>query len=85
MSSRLHAAGSESMNAFVLAKSFEVLAGYLDGDEAAVSGAVIEQITAVVGELKGHAEGPFLGACYRAEDFLRTWQDRLPFGRPLAA
>ena len=32
----------------------------------------------------GHADGPLLGACHRAEAFLRTWQDTLPFGRPLA-
>ena len=31
-----------------------------------------------------HAEGPYLGACERAETFLLTWQDELPFGRPLA-
>lgn len=32
----------------------------------------------------GHADGPYLGAAYRAEEFLRTWRDELPFGRPLA-
>ena len=32
----------------------------------------------------GHDEGAYLGACYRAEAFLRTWQETLPFGRPLA-
>ena len=31
-----------------------------------------------------HEDGPVLGACYLAEDFLRTWQETLPFGRPLA-
>lgn len=31
-----------------------------------------------------HDEGPLLGACYRAEAFLSTWQEALPFGRPLA-
>ncbi|HNI34929.1 MAG TPA: hypothetical protein PLV93_05985, partial [Microthrixaceae bacterium] len=31
-----------------------------------------------------HDEGPYLGACYAAEEFLRTWSDELPFGRPLA-
>ena len=35
-------------------------------------------------ELLDHPEGPLLGACYRAEEFLRSWQDQLPFGRPLA-
>ena len=32
-----------------------------------------------------NSDGPFLGACYAAEAFLSTWQDELPFGRPLAA
>lgn len=31
-----------------------------------------------------HPEGPLLGACERAEAFLATWVDELPFGRPLA-
>jgi glutamate dehydrogenase/leucine dehydrogenase len=62
-----------------------LLAGYTDGDEAAVTTAVAERIAALVRELDGHAEGAFLGACLRAEEFLRTWQDELPFGRPLAA
>jgi len=33
----------------------------------------------------GHEHGPFLGACLRAEEFLGTWRDSLPFGRPLAS
>lgn len=43
-----------------------------------------DHATALTRDLLPHAEGPLLGACYRAEDFLRTWQDDLPFGRPLA-
>ena len=35
-------------------------------------------------EHKDHDDGPFLAACYAAESFLSTWQDELPFGRPLA-
>lgn len=31
-----------------------------------------------------HDEGAYLGACALAEEFLATWQDQLPFGRPLA-
>jgi len=46
--------------------------------------AAISSITSSVTELAGHAEGPYLGACQRAEEFLATWQDTLPFGRPLA-
>jgi glutamate dehydrogenase/leucine dehydrogenase len=43
-----------------------------------------EQVVAVLDEVLDHADGPLLGACYRAEAFLRTWRDTLPFGRPLA-
>lgn len=38
---------------------------------------------AVTADLE-HPAGPFLGACLRAENFLSTWQENLPFGRPLA-
>ena len=31
----------------------------------------------------GHGDGAFMAACYAAELFLGTWQDTLPFGRPL--
>ncbi|CAN5610683.1 hypothetical protein BH10ACT3_BH10ACT3_15270 [soil metagenome] len=44
----------------------------------------LESITSTTEALSEHAEGPYLGACYQAEDFLRTWQEKLPFGRPLA-
>lgn len=62
-----------------------VVGGYLEGDEDAVGATIADRITSLVKELHGHAEGPFLGACLRAEAFLRTWRERLPFGRPLAA
>jgi glutamate dehydrogenase/leucine dehydrogenase len=45
---------------------------------------VVDRVTAVVGEVLAHDDGPLLGACYRAEAYLRTWRDGLPFGRPLA-
>ncbi|MDZ7679145.1 MAG: hypothetical protein U5K29_11395 [Acidimicrobiales bacterium] len=41
-------------------------------------------ITEAVRRSLDHDEGPLLGACYRAEAFLSTWQEALPFGRPLA-
>jgi glutamate dehydrogenase (NAD(P)+) len=52
----------------------------------------IEAATAIIdpavrgalGEVLGHEDGPLLAACYRAETFLRTWRETLPFGRPLA-
>ena len=40
-------------------------------------------VESVMSETAGHDDGPFMAACYRAEAFLRTWQDELPFGRPL--
>ncbi len=45
---------------------------------------VASAIAAVVADIKGHEDGPLLAGCYRAESFLLTWQDKLPFGRPLA-
>ena len=55
--------------------------------EASVA-AVLADATTGIAELVtstiSHDEGPLLGACYRAEAFLRTWQAALPFGRPLA-
>ena len=38
----------------------------------------------IVHEIVDDEEGLYLAACRRAEAFLRTWCDRLPFGRPLA-
>jgi glutamate dehydrogenase/leucine dehydrogenase len=46
-------------------------------DAAAAIGAVITDVLA-------DDAGPVLGACRRAEAFMRTWRDELPFGRPLA-
>jgi len=43
-----------------------------------------DAVAASLGEVLGHPEGPLLAACSRAESFLSTWQDDLPFGRPLA-
>jgi glutamate dehydrogenase/leucine dehydrogenase len=42
------------------------------------------KVRTVLDEAQAHDEGMFMGACIRAEQFLRTWQDSLPFGRPLA-
>ena len=45
--------------------------------------ATAEAVNSVMSETAGHDDGPFMAACYRAEAFLQTWQDELPFGRPL--
>jgi glutamate dehydrogenase/leucine dehydrogenase len=53
-------------------------------DPTVVTGRIEEAVAAVLGEVLDHADGPLLAAAYRAEAFLRTWQEQLPFGRPLA-
>lgn len=51
----------------------------------AVVSAATDAITSALDETLGHEHGAFLGACHRAEAFLSTWRDELPFGRPLAS
>ena len=46
---------------------------------------IARAVTALMDEALTSDDGPFLGACYAAEAFLSTWQDELPFGRPLAS
>tara|TARA_Y100000310_G_scaffold328850_1_gene397660 strand:- start:524 stop:1309 length:786 start_codon:yes stop_codon:yes gene_type:complete len=48
-----------------------------------VLGLPADRAAAVVVDVFDHADGPVLGACERAEAFLGTWQDELPFGRPI--
>lgn len=43
-----------------------------------------QHVSSLTEELASHAEGPLIGACMRAEEYLRTWREALPFGRPLA-
>jgi len=61
-----------------------LLAGVLEGNESEVVHQIVSSITAVLSELGSHADGVFLAGCYRAEAFMSTWQDKAPFGRPLA-
>ena len=51
----------------------------------AVIAAATTSIDAALDHALGHEHGPFLGACLRAEEFIGTWRDSLPFGRPLAS
>lgn len=46
--------------------------------------AVVGTVTELGADHGRHDDGAFLAACYAAESFLSTWQDDLPFGRPLA-
>ncbi len=52
--------------------------------DADLTASVSDAIAEVIDGVRRHADGPLLGACYRAEEFLGSWQDKLPFGRPLA-
>ncbi|MFN0026472.1 MAG: hypothetical protein ACKV2O_04685 [Acidimicrobiales bacterium] len=56
-----------------------LLVGVGDGEDEARA-----KLVEVLDHCSGHPEGLFVAACQRAETFLRTWQDTLPFGRPLA-
>ncbi len=52
--------------------------------ESEILAAVAETVGTLSGEFATHEDGPFLAACLAAESYLLTWQDELPFGRPLA-
>jgi len=52
--------------------------------ESDIESEITERMGAMSAEFADHADGPLLAACYRAEDFLATWQETVPFGRPLA-
>ena len=56
-----------------------------DPTPEAVAADAAAKITASLEEIADHPDGLFLAAAYRAESFLSTWQDTLPFGRPLAS
>ena len=58
--------------------------GTSDGAKAdAVATTVRNLITEVLAALPGGDDGLVLEACIAAEAFLSTWQDELPFGRPI--
>ena len=52
--------------------------------EEAVESAALDKIKALVHEIVSHPEGAVMGGFYLAEDFLKSWREELPFGRPLA-
>ncbi|MEQ8841687.1 MAG: hypothetical protein RIB98_11965 [Acidimicrobiales bacterium] len=67
-----------------LAGSTLALWGDANRSEAEILAGIVEDIGDLTAEFKTHDDGPFLAACYEAETFLSTWQESLPFGRPLA-
>jgi len=44
----------------------------------------LERVRGAVADLAAEGTNLWMAAALRAEDFLRTWQSELPFGRPLA-
>lgn len=46
--------------------------------------ASVSYLDDILNECLGHNDGVYIAAALRAEKFLATWQDELPFGRPLA-
>lgn len=44
---------------------------------------VAAKVSALVSDSVGHNDGCFMGACYAAEEFMSSWVDELPFGRPM--
>ena len=74
----------------VVLPDFVTTAGHLAAwpvDDAALPAdlpaAAAELVSAAVTPLLAHPSGPVLGACEQAEEFLLTWVDELPFGRPI--
>ncbi len=67
-----------------LAGSTLALWGNADRTDAEILTDVADQIGNLCTEFAGHEDGPFLAACFAAESYLSSWQDELPFGRPLA-
>lgn len=62
------------------------LIGHWPADGAtleALRSAVTGRVTEVLRGVAGHPDGAFLGAAQEAEDFLSSWRDELPFGRPI--
>ena len=56
-----------------------------DPTPEAITADATAKITASLDEIAPHPDGLFLAAAQRAESFLTTWQESLPFGRPLAS
>ena len=67
-----------------LAGSTLALWGDPNRTEAEILAGINEDVGDMTAEFKLHDDGPFLAACFEAESFLSSWQESLPFGRPLA-
>ena len=54
-------------------------------DSSEIVANAAEAIRTTLDEASKDNDGLFLGSCYRAESFLRSWQETPLFGRPLAS
>ena len=82
ITARAHAVLAQSGRIHV--PDFLSIAGPLLHAHGSGDGAPADQIASVVGELAGAGAGLWMAAIERAEAFLRSWAEALPFGRPLA-
>jgi hypothetical protein len=81
----LKAEGAEVAPAFLAALGVQAVAfdPSITTHEAARA-RTVDVVAGVCDELSGSPHGMFIGACMRAEAFMKTWAEELPFGRPLA-
>ena len=82
VTTRAHAVLSQAGRIHV--PDFLAIAGPLLHAHGAGGRAPADEIASVVSELSGVGAGLWMAAVERAEAFLRSWSDELPFGRPLA-
>lgn len=54
-------------------------------DQDSIEAAVIDLLGTLTAQTLGQEHSPVLEACHRAESFLSSWRDKLPFGRPFAS
>ena len=80
----LRRAGKAAYPDFVALAGPVVAEGSAADTTDAVRAEVADKVGSVVAGIMGHDDGPLLAGCYQAESFLLTWQEQLPFGRPLA-
>jgi hypothetical protein len=69
----------------VVVPDFLSTAGPLLAALDAHGGDPMERVHDAVAAFTGEGTGLFMAAVRRAEDHLSSWQDALPFGRPLAS
>jgi len=54
-------------------------------DQESIESAVVDLLGSLTSQTVGQERIAVLEACHRAESFLSSWRDQLPFGRPFAA